>query len=83
MESVSPPVSPNVVAATLMTQKASVTSGTLLAWISEDLFNPQPPIVRDQPQWTWNVHGSPSKNQRENGPKNARAETEDNSRHGA
>ena len=35
MESASPPVSPNVVAAILMTQKARVTWGTLLKPISK------------------------------------------------
>src|SRR5580704_15626151 len=38
IETASPPVSPRVVAATFMTQKAKVTSGTLLELNSQDLF---------------------------------------------
>jgi hypothetical protein len=41
IETASPPVSPRVVAATFMTQKARVTSGTLLELISNGLFTGQ------------------------------------------
>ena len=41
IETASPPVSPRVVAATFMTQKAKVTSGTLLELSSKDLLTGQ------------------------------------------
>jgi hypothetical protein len=41
IETASPPVSPRVVAATFMTQKANVTSGTLLEFSSKDLLTGQ------------------------------------------
>ena len=41
IETASPPVSPRVVAATFMTQKANVTSGTLLELSSKDLLTGQ------------------------------------------